>query len=114
MIREKELSEHHPDFEQNAAQENKNKKNQTRKRRTNMIQIKVGTNTKKETVNAEVTSTPLQLLQAHDVNIAGASVSLNGTPLTTAQYDKTFAELGVADETAAMLIATVKADSARK
>ena len=32
MIREKELSEHHPDFEQNAAQENKNKKKSNKKK----------------------------------------------------------------------------------
>jgi len=77
-----------------------------------MIQIKVGTNTKKTVVNTSVTMTPAALLEQEGVNMSGATAFLNGAPLSPLDYSKTFAELGVADESSAMLIAAVKADSA--
>jgi len=77
-----------------------------------MIQVVVGTNTNKATVNTAVTNTPATLLEQQNVKMTGANAFLNGAPLSPLDYSKSFAELGVADETKAMLIVAVKADSA--
>ena len=78
-----------------------------------MIQIKIGTNTSKKTVNATIDVTPAELLTQQNVSTSGATVFLNGAPLSPADFGRSLGALGVQDETSAMLIAAVKADSAR-
>lgn len=77
-----------------------------------MIQITVGTNTRKTTVNTTIANTPANLLEENGVRVSGSTVFLNGAPLSPYDFSKTFEQLGVEDESRAMLIAAVKADSA--
>ena len=77
-----------------------------------MVQVTIGTNMKKERVNTTVDVTPAELLTQYNVSTTGASVSLNGAALSPADYGKSLGALGVQDETSAMLIAAVKAESA--
>lgn len=77
-----------------------------------MVQVTIGTNMKKERVNTTVDVTPAELLTQYNVSTTGASVFLNGAALSPADYGKSLGALGVADETSAMLIAAVKAESA--
>ena len=77
-----------------------------------MVQVTIGTNMKKERVNTTVDVTPAELLTQNNVSTTGASVSLNGAALSPADYGKSLGALGVQDETSAMLIAAVKAESA--
>lgn len=77
-----------------------------------MVQITIGSNVKKQRVNTTVNATPAQLLTENNVSMTGASVFLNGVVLSPADFGKSLGELGVQDETSAMLIAAVKAESA--
>jgi hypothetical protein len=53
------------------------------------------------------------VLEANDVSTASAAIHLNGSLIPGCDLDDTFEDLGVEDDTSAMLIAVVKADSAR-
>lgn len=78
-----------------------------------MISLKIGTNTERKTVIVDA-NTPLKLILAdNNVRTTGTALHLNGNLLPGCDVDKSLAELGVADGTEAMLIAVVKADSAR-
>ena len=78
-----------------------------------MVRLTIGTNTEKKTVTVEHTSTLRSAIEAAQVKVGNAALTLNGTQIPGVDIDRTFAELGVADETSAMLIAVIKADSAK-
>lgn len=77
-----------------------------------MINLTIGTNTERTSVIVEPDAVVGQVLADNNVNTASAAIHLNGTLIPGCDLDQTFEELGVEDDTAAMLIAVVKADSA--
>lgn len=77
-----------------------------------MINLTIGTNTERKTVIVQPTETLADVLAANDVITTSAAIHLNGSLIPGCDMNCTFDELGVADDTSAMLIAVVKADSA--
>ena len=77
-----------------------------------MIRLTIGTNTQRTTVMAAPTDTLSDVLNANNVNVGSAALHLNGSLIPGAAVHDTFEELGVEDDSDAMLIAVVKADSA--
>ena len=77
-----------------------------------MVRLTIGTNTQRKVVVVEHDASLGQILEDNDVSIAGAALHLNGTLIPGVDVDSTLAELGIADNSNAMLIAVVKADSA--
>ena len=77
-----------------------------------MINLTIGTNTERTSVIVEPDAVVRQVLAANNVNTTSAAIHLNGTLIPGCDLDQTFEKLGVEDDTAAMLIAVVKADSA--
>ena len=77
-----------------------------------MINLTIGTNTERTSVIVEPDAVVGQVLAANNVNTTSAAIHRNGTLIPGCDLDQTFEELGVEDDTAAMLIAVVKADSA--
>ena len=78
-----------------------------------MISVNVSTNTTRKTVSADISSTPKSIFTELGVDTSTSMVNLDGTPLSGADFNKSFEELGVADGSAASLNAIVKADGAR-
>lgn len=78
-----------------------------------MINLKIGTNTQRKDVIVEASETIQDILDANEISTIGCALHLNGTLIAQADTDQTLEELGVKDGTKAMLIAVVKADSAR-
>lgn len=78
-----------------------------------MIKVTVGTNTERKPVLTEVNVTLKKTLQDNNVNTAKATVLLNGTQVSEAELNKTFEQFGIVDGSEPMLIAVIKADSAR-
>lgn len=77
-----------------------------------MIRLTIGTNTQRKTVVVEPTETLSDILDSNDVSTVGAALHLNGSLIAGAAVEDTLEELGVPDNSNAMLIAVVKADSA--
>ena len=77
-----------------------------------MIRLTIGTNTKKETVLVEPNTTLDAAIEQSGVQIGNAALTLNGTQIPGVDKELTLAELGIKDESTAMLIAVIKADSA--
>lgn len=77
-----------------------------------MINLTIGTNTERKTVIVAPDDCVRDVLEANDVSTASAAIHLNGSLIPGCDLDDTFEELGVEDDTSAMLIAVVKADSA--
>ena len=77
-----------------------------------MINLTIGTNTERKTVVVEPTDTLQDVLRENNVNTGSAAIHLNGSLIPGCDLDQTFEDLGVEDDTQAMLIAVVKADSA--
>ena len=59
------------------------------------------------------TATPKSVFSELGVDTSTSMVNLDGTPLSGADFNKTFEELGVEDGSTASLNAIVKADGAR-
>ena len=78
-----------------------------------MINLTIGTNTERKNVIVEPTEVIGKVLAANNVNTASAAIHLNGSLIPGCDLDQTFEDLGVEDDTQAMLIAVVKADSAQ-
>lgn len=78
-----------------------------------MIRLLVGTNTQRVNVIVNTDDTLAEVLDQNHVDISHAALTLNGTQIPGVDKDKTFGELGIDDESSAMLIAVVKADSAQ-
>lgn len=62
-----------------------------------MIQIKLSTTQERRNLVVDANATPLSVLQAEDVVLDGAVVSLNGIPLAYQDMNATFADLDVTD-----------------
>ena len=77
-----------------------------------MINLTIGTNTERKTVIVEPTAVLAEVLQENSVITTGTAIHLNGSLIPGCDMQCTFEELGVEDDTEAMLIAVVKADSA--
>ena len=77
-----------------------------------MISLTIGTNTERKTVIVEPTEVLAEVLADNDVITSSAAIHLNGSLIPGCDLPCTFEELGVEDDTSAMLIAVVKADSA--
>ena len=77
-----------------------------------MISLTIGTNTERKTVIVEPTEVLADVLAANDVITSSAAIHLNGSLIPGCDLNSTFEDLGVEDDTSAMLIAVVKADSA--
>ena len=77
-----------------------------------MINLTIGTNTERKTVIVEPTEVLSEVLAENDVITSSAAIHLNGSLIPGCDLDSTFEDLGVEDDTSAMLIAVVKADSA--
>jgi len=78
-----------------------------------MINLTIGTNTERKNVIVEPTEVLGEILAANNVNTSSAAIHLNGSLIPGCDLDQTFEDLGVEDDTQAMLIAVVKADSAQ-
>lgn len=78
-----------------------------------MISLTIGTNTERKTVIVEPTQVVSEVLEANNVNVASAAIHLNGSLIPGCDLEETFEALGVEDDSQAMLIAVVKADSAQ-
>lgn len=76
-----------------------------------MITIQISVNTTRKTVQAMPEETVSQVLTNNNINTAGVNMHLNGMMLSMSDAGKTLAELGVQENTTAMLCAVVKADS---
>ena len=78
-----------------------------------MINLTIGTNTERKNVIVEPNAVLADVLQENNVSTTSAAIHLNGSLIPGCDLDQTFEELGVEDDTQAMLIAVVKADSAK-
>lgn len=78
-----------------------------------MISLTIGTNTERKTVIVEPTEVVGEVLEANNVNTAATAIHLNGSLIPGCDLYETFESLGVEDDSQAMLIAVVKADSAQ-
>ena len=78
-----------------------------------MINLTIGTNTERKTVVVEPTDVLGEVLEQNNVSTTSAAIHLNGSLIPGCDLGETFEDLGVEDDTQAMLIAVVKADSAR-
>lgn len=78
-----------------------------------MIRLTIGTNTEKTSVIVQPTDTLADVLADNNVNTASSAIHLNGSLIPGCDLEETFEDLGVEDDSEAMLIAVVKADSAK-
>lgn len=78
-----------------------------------MISLTIGTNTERKTVMVEADKPLNEVLQENNVSTAGAALHLNGSLIAGCDTDSSLSELGIEDGGKAMLIAVVKADSAK-
>ncbi len=78
-----------------------------------MINLTIGTNTERKTVLVQPDEILEDVLEANNVNTSSAAIHLNGSLIPGCDLECSFEDLGVEDDTSAMLIAVVKADSAR-
>lgn len=78
-----------------------------------MINLTIGTNTERKTVIVEPTAVLKDILQDNGVSVTSAAIHLNGSLIPGCDLANSLEGLGVPDDTAAMLIAVVKADSAK-
>lgn len=77
-----------------------------------MINLQLKSNTVRKTVLVDVTSTPREALTASNIS-TNTALHLNGTMIVGQDLDESFEALGVPDESEAMLISVIKADSAK-
>lgn len=77
-----------------------------------MISLACKSNTVRKTIIVDVTSTPRQALEQVGISTT-ATIHLNGTQIVGADLNDSFADLGVADDSEAMLISVIKADAAK-
>lgn len=78
-----------------------------------MINLSVRTTTERKTVIVNKEDTVKQILADAEIDAAGKTFQLNGTPLSATDLVASLEALGVEDGSSAMLVAAVKADSAR-
>ena len=78
-----------------------------------MISLTIGTNTERKTVMVEADKPLNEVLQENKISTAGAALHLNGSLIPGCDTDCSLQELGIEDGGKALLIAVVKADSAK-
>lgn len=78
-----------------------------------MIQLKIRTTTNSSQVITELNSTPMKVFSENNIPVDGKSVQLNGMTLSVTDMNSTFEQLGVADNSTAILGCVQKADSAK-
>ena len=78
-----------------------------------MIKMTIGTSTERKSILVEATQPLNEILRDNNVSTNGVALHLNGDLIPGVDADSTLEELGVEDGTECMLIAVVKADSAR-
>lgn len=78
-----------------------------------MVQLKIRTTTNSSQVITEITNTPMNVFRENDIPVEGKSVQLNGMTLSVTDMNSTLEQLGVADNSTAILGCVQKADSAR-
>lgn len=78
-----------------------------------MVKLTVGTNTQSNDVIVPVTTTLSEAIKESKIVIGNAALHLNGQMIPGAALSSTLESLGVVDGTEAMLIAVIKADSAK-
>ena len=77
-----------------------------------MINLTIGTNTERKNVIVAPQDVLGDVLEENNVITSSAAIHLNGSLIPGCDLNQTFEELGVEDDSSAMLIAVVKADSA--
>lgn len=77
-----------------------------------MINLTIGTNTERKSVLVSAQDVLADVLAENNVSTTSAAIHLNGSLIPGVDLGETFESLGVEDESSAMLIAVVKADSA--
>ena len=77
-----------------------------------MIQVIVGTNTQRKTVNTEITNTIKSVLDAEGIDTYGSMVNLDGEILSASDLHSTFEQLDVKDGNSVRLTCVVKAQGA--
>ena len=75
-----------------------------------MLSIRVATNTIRKTVSKDVTATPKEVLDELGVDTTTSRITVNAEPCRN--LDKTFEQLGIADNSDVSISAIVKADGA--
>lgn len=78
-----------------------------------MINLTIGTNTERKNILVAPNESIAEVLANNNVNTTSAAIHINGSLVPGCDLQQTFEEFGVEDNTSAMLIAVVKADSAR-
>lgn len=78
-----------------------------------MISLTIGTNTERKTVIVDPADILADVLEENAVITTNAAIHLNGSLIPGCDLQESFEDLGVEDDTQAMLIAVVKADSAQ-
>lgn len=73
-----------------------------------MVKVTIGTNTKRETVLLEKTTTIRKALEDAGINFGTGTIYLSGRPLIGDELEKSFEALGADEE--ATLISVVKSD----
>lgn len=76
-----------------------------------MYRLTIGNNVSRRTVDVNPNDVVRKYLESYNVNYSNATMHLDGVPLTNADLNRTFADLGVTNN--AYLIAVVKADNAK-
>lgn len=75
-----------------------------------MIQVRVSSNTKRDTVIVPAETTPRQVFEQAGINYTSGISSLDGAPLRAGEMDKSFAEFGITERCTLMNV--IKADNA--
>lgn len=76
-----------------------------------MVQVTVGTNTKRKKVVVDETATLRNILEENEIDYSTSNVSLDGVGLNAGDMDKSLGELGITET--CYLIACQKMDNAR-
>ena len=75
-----------------------------------MLQIKVGTNTSRQTLIVPESDTPKDVLEKADVDYGIATIHLDGSVLSASEMNTSLGDLGITES--AQLIAVVKQENA--
>ena len=80
-----------------------------------MVNLRVSTTENRTTITVDADAKVIDILNDNNISRQGAAVSLNGSPLAESDIQSaTLTELGVLDNSTAMLSVIVKADSAAR
>jgi len=77
-----------------------------------MIKVTIGTTTERSTAIVEPSAVIKDVLEEKEIMWEAANVHMNGSQLMPASINKSFADLGIEDDTEVRLIAVVKTNNA--